>query len=33
VKDDEGESTIEKMKIVIGYAGSENADMAVDDLR
>jgi hypothetical protein len=33
VKDDEGESTIEKMKIVIGYAGSENADMALDDLR
>jgi hypothetical protein len=33
VKDDESESTIEKMKIVIGYAGSKNADMALDDLR
>jgi hypothetical protein len=32
-KDGEGESTIEKMKIVIGYDGSENADMASDDLR
>ena len=33
MKDDEGESTIEKMKIVIGYDGSEHADAALDDLR
>src|SRR5262245_50090693 len=33
MKDDEGEGTIEKMKIVIGYDGSEHADAALDDLR
>src|SRR5499426_132396 len=33
MKDDEGEGTSEKMKIVIGYDGSEHADAALDDLR
>ena len=33
MKDDEGEGTSERMKIVIGYDGSEHADAALDDLR
>ena len=33
MKDDEGEGTNERMKIVIGYDGSEHADAALDDLR
>jgi len=33
MKDDEGECAIEKMKLVIGYDGSEHADAALDDLR
>ena len=32
-KDDEGEGTNERMKIVIGYDGSEHAGAALDDLR
>jgi nucleotide-binding universal stress UspA family protein/predicted transcriptional regulator len=33
MKDDEIEGTNERMKIVIGYDGSEHADAALDDLR
>jgi len=33
MKDDEGEGTSERMKIVIGYDGSEHAGAALDDLR
>jgi nucleotide-binding universal stress UspA family protein len=33
MKNDEGEGTNERMKIVIGYDGSEHADAALDDLR
>jgi nucleotide-binding universal stress UspA family protein/predicted transcriptional regulator len=33
MKEDEGEGTNERMKIVIGYDGSEHADAALDDLR
>ena len=33
MKEDEGEGTNERMKIVIGYDGSEQADAALDDLR
>ena len=33
MKDDEGEGTNERMKIVIGYDRSEHADAALDDLR
>jgi len=33
MKDDEGEGTSERMKIVIGYDGSEQAGAALDDLR
>jgi hypothetical protein len=32
MNDNEGESTNRKMKIVIGYDGSEYADAALDDL-
>ena len=33
MKNDEGEGTNVRMKIVIGYDGSEHADAALDDLR
>src|SRR5262245_26813989 len=33
MKEDEGEGTNERMKIVIGYDGSKHADAALDDLR
>lgn len=33
MKEDEGEGTNERMKIVIGYDGSEHAGAALDDLR
>jgi nucleotide-binding universal stress UspA family protein len=33
MKDDEGEETSERMKIVIGYDGSEHAAAALDGLR
>ena len=33
MKNDEGEGTNERMKIVIGYDGSEHAGAALDDLR
>jgi nucleotide-binding universal stress UspA family protein/predicted transcriptional regulator len=33
MKEDEGKGTNERMKIVIGYDGSEHADAALDDLR